>query len=131
VETGIIMKTFNDVIGNRTRDLPACSPVPQPNAPPRAPFNKLTTFKLRAYFGFLYSFVCVFFWLGRFGELYCLHLQINELVPCVTPISVTLDAETALLFDTSEPNKLHGAQGRGKGKGKARPRTGHEGPEGE
>jgi len=23
------MKNFNDIIGNRTRDLPACSPVPQ------------------------------------------------------------------------------------------------------
>jgi len=27
----------NDSIGNRTRDLPACSAVPQPTAPPRAP----------------------------------------------------------------------------------------------
>jgi len=29
------MKNFNDTIGNRTRDLPACSAVPQPTAPPR------------------------------------------------------------------------------------------------
>ena len=28
------MKNSNDTIGNRTRDLPACSIVPQPNAPP-------------------------------------------------------------------------------------------------
>jgi len=27
------MKNSNDTIGNRTRDLPACSPVPQPTAP--------------------------------------------------------------------------------------------------
>ena len=27
----------SDSIGNRTRDLPTCSAVPQPNAPPRAP----------------------------------------------------------------------------------------------
>jgi len=27
----------NDIIGNRTRDLPACSGVTQPIAPPRAP----------------------------------------------------------------------------------------------
>jgi len=46
-----------------------------------------------------------------------------------TPNSVTLNAETARPFDMSEPSKLHGAQG--KGKGKVRPRTGHEGPEGE
>jgi hypothetical protein len=29
------MKNFNDIIGNRTRDLLACSTVPQPTAPPR------------------------------------------------------------------------------------------------
>ena len=27
-------KKFNDTIGNRTRDIPACSAVPQPTAPP-------------------------------------------------------------------------------------------------
>jgi hypothetical protein len=32
------MKNFNDTIENRTRDLPACSAVPEPTAPPRAPF---------------------------------------------------------------------------------------------
>jgi hypothetical protein len=31
------MKNSNDNIGNRTRDLPACSAVPQPTAPPRVP----------------------------------------------------------------------------------------------
>jgi len=31
------MKISNDTIGNRTRYLPACSAVPQPNAPPRIP----------------------------------------------------------------------------------------------
>ena len=31
------MKNSNDTIGNRTRDLPACSTVPQPTAPPRVP----------------------------------------------------------------------------------------------
>ena len=31
------MKNSNDTIGNRTRDLPACSSVPQPTAPPRTP----------------------------------------------------------------------------------------------
>jgi len=33
------MKKSNDTIGNRTCDLPACSAVPQPTAPPRAPQN--------------------------------------------------------------------------------------------
>jgi hypothetical protein len=30
------MKNSNDTIGNRSRDLPVCSVVPQPTAPPRA-----------------------------------------------------------------------------------------------
>jgi hypothetical protein len=42
------MKNYNYTIGNRTRDLPACSAVPHSIAPPRAPLmfiaslNKLT-----------------------------------------------------------------------------------------
>ena len=31
------MKNSIDTIGDRNRDLPACSEVPQPTAPPRAP----------------------------------------------------------------------------------------------
>jgi len=31
------MKNSNDNIGNRTRNLPVCSAVPQPTASPRAP----------------------------------------------------------------------------------------------
>jgi hypothetical protein len=31
------MKISSDTIGNRTRDLPACTAVPQPTAPPRTP----------------------------------------------------------------------------------------------
>ena len=33
------MKNSNDIIGNRTRNLLACSAVPQPTAPPRTPCN--------------------------------------------------------------------------------------------
>ena len=37
------MKNFSDTVGNRTRDLPACSAVPQPTAPPpRAPTTTTT-----------------------------------------------------------------------------------------
>jgi len=31
------MKNSSDSFGNRTRDLPACSTVPQPTVPPRVP----------------------------------------------------------------------------------------------
>jgi hypothetical protein len=40
------MKTSNDTIGNRTRDLPACSAVPRPTAPSRAPYNTSAHLKL-------------------------------------------------------------------------------------
>jgi hypothetical protein len=33
------MKNSNDIIGNQTRGLPACSAVSQPTAPQRAPEN--------------------------------------------------------------------------------------------
>ena len=33
----MLMKNSNDIIGNRTRDLPTCSAVPQPTVPPRTP----------------------------------------------------------------------------------------------
>ena len=36
------MKYSSDTIGNRTRDLPTCSAVPQPTAPPRAPVQSMT-----------------------------------------------------------------------------------------
>jgi len=36
------IKNSNDTIGNRARDLPTCSAVPQPTALPRAPGNKVS-----------------------------------------------------------------------------------------
>jgi hypothetical protein len=39
------MKNSNDTIGNRTRDLPACSAVSQPTAPPRTPFYTIVSRK--------------------------------------------------------------------------------------
>ena len=38
------MKNSNDTIGNRTRDLPACSAVPQPTAPTRTPHKNVSHF---------------------------------------------------------------------------------------
>ena len=39
----ISKKNSSDTIGNRTRDIPACSAVPQPTAPPRTPLNLICT----------------------------------------------------------------------------------------
>jgi hypothetical protein len=41
------MKNSNDAIENRTRDLPACSAVPQPTAPPRAPQSAVPYLRFR------------------------------------------------------------------------------------
>jgi hypothetical protein len=44
---GMSMKNSNYTIGNRTRDLPACSAVPQPTVPPPDPvLKKLTDRKI-------------------------------------------------------------------------------------
>jgi len=40
------MKNSDDTIGNGTRDLPVCSAVPQPTAPPRAPNGRKFLFEL-------------------------------------------------------------------------------------
>jgi len=50
------MKYSSDTIGNRTRDLPARSIVPQPTAPPRAP----KYIKYLPLMQFLYSFCGTF-----------------------------------------------------------------------
>jgi hypothetical protein len=74
------MKNSNDTIGNRTRDLPACSAVPQPAAPPRC-LTKEVLFSLPP---FCYYFVCAF-------DLQCLattfYYKMNCL--CVTKICNT------------------------------------------
>jgi len=41
------MKNSNDTIGNQTRDIPACSAVPGPTAPPRAPIHPLAGYKFQ------------------------------------------------------------------------------------
>jgi hypothetical protein len=43
----VSIKNYNDTIGNRTRDLPVCSAVPQPTAPPRGPINGVYHYKIK------------------------------------------------------------------------------------
>jgi len=45
----VSMKNSNDTIGNRNRDLPTCSAVPQPTALPRAPESCSTGTELNDY----------------------------------------------------------------------------------
>jgi len=66
----MLMKHSSDTIGNRTRDLPACSAVPQPTAPTRAPQNLPLSFRnsdLPSSFPtLLLSTVIKYFWLYGF-----------------------------------------------------------------
>jgi hypothetical protein len=50
------MDNFKDIIGNRTRDCSACSAVPQPTAPLRAPSNSGNLL----YDGIQYTHVIIF-----------------------------------------------------------------------
>jgi hypothetical protein len=66
----MLMKHSNDTIGNRTRDLPTCSAVPQPIAPPRAPQNLPLAFRnsdlLSTFPTLPLSTVIKYFWLYGF-----------------------------------------------------------------
>jgi hypothetical protein len=41
-------KNSNDTVGNQTRDVPACSALPQPTSPPLAPDIKLYSKQLKS-----------------------------------------------------------------------------------
>ena len=74
------MKNSDDTIGNRTRDLPACSAVPQPTASPRC-LTKEVLFLLPT---FCYHFVCASH-LPCLATTFC--YEINRL--CVMKINNT------------------------------------------
>jgi len=50
------MKIFNDTIGNRSRDLPTCSAVPQPTALPRYMWVDGLTIEGMPYFALIFNF---------------------------------------------------------------------------
>ena len=52
------MKNSSDIIGNRTRDLPACSAVPQTTAPPRTPSRNMNHIKVIGFFPILSYVIC-------------------------------------------------------------------------
>ena len=49
---GLSMKNSSDTIGNRTRDLPACSALPQPTAPRRTTAWSENPFAMNMFWGF-------------------------------------------------------------------------------
>jgi len=54
----VTIKNFNNTIGNRTHDLPACSAAPQPTAPPRAPLQECTCLYVLL---FLWHYACLLY----------------------------------------------------------------------
>jgi hypothetical protein len=52
------MKNSSDIIKNRTRDLPACSAVPQPTALPRAPSRNMNHIKAIGFVPILIYAIC-------------------------------------------------------------------------
>ena len=83
------MKNSSDTFGNRTRDLPACSAVPQPTAPPAACSGLHVKFPL-----FLSDCneTCIFF--VRFA----INTQISTLIK-IPPVE-------AEIFDAGDTQKL-------------------------
>ena len=55
------MKNSSDIIENQTRDLPACSAVPRPTAPPRAPKYRVKVYKRPDNEADFYSDIVIFF----------------------------------------------------------------------
>jgi transglutaminase/protease-like cytokinesis protein 3 len=53
------MKNSSDTIGNRTRDLPACSAVPQPTATPRAPIIYYIILLCIMYYDIMFYIYCI------------------------------------------------------------------------
>jgi len=72
------IKKSNDTIGNRIRDLPACSAVPQTTAPPRAPLYYCIDLKLIIHIPhivFIFFYVIMTYALIRyvyFAILFCI-----------------------------------------------------------
>jgi hypothetical protein len=62
------MKNSNDTIVNRTRYLPACSAVPQPAAPPRAPIFRVAVE--------IWLVTSMQFTIVKDIDLYCGHMSI-------------------------------------------------------
>jgi len=68
------MKNSIDTIGNRTRDLPTYSAVPQPNALPRAPTNISTEYFKHAAHSPFFSSKCRLFHNATFFGSCIIHI---------------------------------------------------------
>ena len=80
----VSMKNSIDTIGNRTRDFPACSAVPQPSAPPRAPHVHICVY--------IYIYIYIYIWVDLLLEpsvhnvtvqyVWCCSCQLQILLQC-------------------------------------------------
>jgi len=103
------MKNSNDTIGNRTRELPACSAVPQPTAPPCAPFTHCWFYILRFLKSITSKIEKFVHGLGIANELHCLVLKKRYKLNNPT-LHVMADVSHYQAFpDISSSNILRGA----------------------
>jgi hypothetical protein len=100
------MKNSGDTIENRTRDLPACSAVPQPTVPPRAPLSRWLSFAFTyicCFHPHLWQMLNVFLnailrrsWLTTFVTYKAVHLPPMALQPLLGPWPLSEDASIPL-----------------------------------
>jgi len=71
------MKKFNDINGNRTRDLSTWSAQPQPTTPPRNPMRHIR--------GFIYIYI----YINNFSSVHCVELEgLRQWKTSMTPLGI-------------------------------------------
>ena len=79
------IKKYNDIIGNRTRDLPACSAVSQPTAPPRTPLIRAALYRLLVLLNYFPFCAVISVW--ELGAVICIH-ELNYISRCTKPTAI-------------------------------------------
>ena len=103
-------KNSSDAIGNRTRDLPACSTVPQPPAPPRTPSFCILDDEFHLYFYFFHNknHLISVHNLHRLISISDNNLELTEVIISVYSLyeSQTLNSRPALRLARRDSQKL-------------------------
>jgi len=99
----MLMKNSNDTIGNRTRDLPACSAVTKPTAPPRAPppLIQKNKVKFKKYITASCPLFLVYVDMRNCKILRCLNTSFFPFVPCILILSKFLHQLMQKFFKSS------------------------------
>ena len=90
------MKNSNDTTRNRNRDSPACSAVPQPNAPPRAP--RCCRSEVNPLNAELNPICHLLALLGAHHILHVSRIRVNSDVRSYGPVHVSVEIYTIILL---------------------------------